>query len=173
MTPQEFFDCFGAAAQAICREHGLPASVCLSQMAQESGWAKKMPPGSNNPFGLKYRESEGGDYVWHWTPEYLPNQTWEDIPEQYRSFWQEAADIGPGWWLEYCRFKKFSRPEEAIVAYCRRIINSGYYQSAIDLLPDTEAYCRELCRIYATRSTYPDEVWNRILKYDLLQYDAA
>ena len=168
MTPNDFFDLFGEPARRVCHEFGLSAAGCLSQMAQESGWAKKMPPGSNNPFGLKYREREGGDYVWHWTPEYYPELSYEtDATDSLRP----RPDLGDGWWGELCRFRAFASPEEAIRAYCERLTKSGYYDEAIALMPDIEACVRAICRIYATRPTYGDEVWNRILKYGLLRYD--
>ena len=169
MTPEEFFDAFGETAREICKQYSLPASVCLSQMAQESGWAAKMPPNSNNPFGIKWHETEGGAFVWYWSKEYLPNQDWEDIPAADQVRWTK---LGEGWWEENSQFRVFDCLGDAFVPYCRRVIESGYYIPALERLPDdVEGYCRNLCRTWATRATYGDEVWNRILKYDLRRFD--
>jgi Mannosyl-glycoprotein endo-beta-N-acetylglucosaminidase len=42
-----------AAAQAAQRKWGVWASVSLAQFGVESSWGRAMPPGSNNPFGIK------------------------------------------------------------------------------------------------------------------------
>ena len=42
-----------AAAQTSQRKYGIPASITIAQWALESGWGKHLPPGSNNPFGIK------------------------------------------------------------------------------------------------------------------------
>ena len=47
------------AAQASQTRWGIPASVTLAQWALESAWGSRMPPGSNNPFGIK-AGGEGG-----------------------------------------------------------------------------------------------------------------
>lgn len=47
-----------AAAQVAQSRYGVPASVTLAQFGLESGWGRRMPPGSNNPFGIKARPGE-------------------------------------------------------------------------------------------------------------------
>lgn len=47
-----------AAAQTADANWHIPASVQLAQWALESGWGEHMPPGSNNPFGIKARIGE-------------------------------------------------------------------------------------------------------------------
>ena len=41
------------AAVASRRRWSVPASVTVAQWAVESAWGAAMPPGSNNPFGIK------------------------------------------------------------------------------------------------------------------------
>ena len=42
-----------AAARSAQAKWRVPASVSIAQYALESGWGKHIPPGSNNPFGIK------------------------------------------------------------------------------------------------------------------------
>src|SRR5262249_27834764 len=46
-------DAILSAAIAARRKFGVPISVTLAQWALESDWGTKMPPESNNPFGMK------------------------------------------------------------------------------------------------------------------------
>ena len=41
------------AAVASRKKWTVPASVTVAQWAVESAWGASMPPGSNNPFGIK------------------------------------------------------------------------------------------------------------------------
>ncbi|HEY5006640.1 MAG TPA: glucosaminidase domain-containing protein [Caulobacteraceae bacterium] len=47
-----------AAARAAQRRWNIPASITLAQYGVESGFGWHMPPGSNNPFGIKARPGE-------------------------------------------------------------------------------------------------------------------
>ena len=47
-----------AAACEAQRKWKIPASISLAQWALESGWGRHMPPGSNNPFGMKARAGD-------------------------------------------------------------------------------------------------------------------
>ena len=47
-----------AAAREAQRKWKIPASISLAQWALESGWGRHMPPGSNNPFGMKARPGD-------------------------------------------------------------------------------------------------------------------
>ena len=53
-----FTDAVIAAAQASQRQTGIPASITLAQFGFESGYGRSMPPGSNNPFGIKAKPGE-------------------------------------------------------------------------------------------------------------------
>lgn len=60
-----------ACAAAVASEHttGCPAELTVCQWAQESGWGIHLPPGSNNPFGIKAKLEEPSVPVM--TPEHL------------------------------------------------------------------------------------------------------
>src|SRR5215475_11725970 len=61
-----------AAAQASHDKWKIPASVTLAQWALESGWGRKMPLGSNNPFGIK--AASGQAFVEAITREHINGQ---------------------------------------------------------------------------------------------------
>jgi len=78
LTEQEQTNLVEAATAAVACEqtYQFPAEITLAQWALESGWGCKMPPGSNNPFGIKavgeqpFVEAETTEYV-HGEPQTL------------------------------------------------------------------------------------------------------
>lgn len=89
-------------AQRIQAQTGVPASIILGQMALELGWLQYMPPGSNNPFGIKARPGE--PYVIATTTEYIGG----------RKITTQA------------KFKKYASIEEAILDHLRVVSNKRY-----------------------------------------------
>lgn len=61
MTPSDFIAAIGPAAQASALQTKIPASFCVAEAAQESGWGKHCP--GFNIFGVKADESWQGPVV--------------------------------------------------------------------------------------------------------------
>jgi flagellum-specific peptidoglycan hydrolase FlgJ len=135
------------AAQAAQAATGIPASVTLAQWCQESAWGQDMPPGSNNPFGIKAtpgqpyvtartREFTAGHYVWIMAP-----------------------------------FAKYATLEDAFMAHAELLATSPAYAPAMAALPDVTGFCMGL-RAYATDPAYCTELMTLIAEEGLAQYDA-
>lgn len=132
------------------RVHGVPASVSLAQWALESGWGKAMPPGSNNPFGMKARKHETGPVV--------------TVPTR-----EQRAD--GSWYTIHAPFRKFASMGEAFAEHAKLLGTAPVYAPARAKLPDLDAYVRTMGRIYATAHDYADIILSIINKYNLRQYD--
>jgi flagellum-specific peptidoglycan hydrolase FlgJ len=50
---QDFIASIKPAAKACQANYGVPAAITMAQCILESSWGRSMPPGSNNPFGIK------------------------------------------------------------------------------------------------------------------------
>ena len=72
-----------AAAQAAEKKYGVPASVTLAQYGLESSAGKRMPPDSNNPFGIKAKGDE--PYVTAMTHE-VRNGQLVTVPQNFRQY---------------------------------------------------------------------------------------
>ncbi len=72
-SPQQlaWFASTAAPAAAAEASTGVPAAISRVQAVLESGWGAHMPPGSNNPFGIKaVDEAFPNSYVEAMTAEY-------------------------------------------------------------------------------------------------------
>ncbi|MCF1450713.1 glucosaminidase domain-containing protein [Agrobacterium vitis] len=134
-------------AQASERVWGVPASVSLAQFILESARGKRMPPGSNNPFGIKARPGE--DSVLAMTREYRNGRM---VTEQ-------------------ARFRKFSSIDEAFSRHGQLLATSHYYVKAMAVRHDPEAFCHALTGVYATDPKYGGSLVKLIRDYQLTQYD--
>lgn len=112
-------------------KYGIPASVTTAQWALESGYGRRMPKGSNNPFGIKAKEGE--DYVEAHTHE-----------------------RGPGGKLvpAVARFKKFGSLSEAFEAHAELLSKKGAYKKAMDKSWDTTLFVKAVAKRYATDPKY-------------------
>lgn len=115
------------------RTYGVPASVSLAQWALESGWGKSMPPGSNNPFGMKARKNETGPVVYVNTKEQRVDGSWYTIRAPFRKF----KDMG-----------------EAFEEHAKLVGTAPIYAKARAKLPDRDAYIDAMGAIYATAKDY-------------------
>jgi flagellum-specific peptidoglycan hydrolase FlgJ len=132
------------------RTYGVPASVSLAQWALESGWGKSMPPGSNNPFGMKARANETGPVVLVETKEQRKDGSWYTIKAPFRKF----ADMG-----------------EAFEAHAKLVGTAPVYAPARAKLPNRDAYIDALGPIYATAKDYTSLIKSIIKSNNLAQYD--
>ena len=137
------------AAQASERIWGVPASVSLSQFILESARGKRMPPGSNNPFGIKAKAGE--DFVTASTREFRNGRM---VTEQ-------------------ARFRRFASLDEAFARHGQLLATSHYYTKAMALKTDPEAFCHALTGVYATDPRYGKSLVELLRNYQLTQYDRA
>jgi hypothetical protein len=135
------------AAQVSYRQWGVPASVTIAQWAVESAWGVSMPPGSNNPFGIKAvggqpavesmtREVEGGHSVMKTQP-----------------------------------FRRFDSLAEAFDQHGRLLATAPVYKPAMQRATDPEAFADALTGVYATDPQYGYTLKFVIRNYGLAQYD--
>ena len=137
-----------AGARAGAKKWGIPASVTLAQWAQESGWGKHMPTGSNNPFGMKAKPGQPSVIV----------TTWE-VYKGHRVTIQAA-------------FRKFASIADAIDAHDQLLATAPVYGHARAALPDPLAFAHALTGTYATDPHYGDALEAIIRGSSLTRYDA-
>ncbi|MBD9449730.1 glucosaminidase domain-containing protein [Rhizobium sp. RHZ01] len=135
------------AAQASDRIWGVPASVTLAQFVLESAGGKRMPPGSNNPFGIKAKEGE--PYVLARTGEVLNGK---------------RVTVT-------ARFRKFANFDEAFSQHGRLLGTSSYYRKAMAVKDDPLAFCNALTGVYATDPNYGKKLIRLINQHELIAYD--
>lgn len=135
------------AAQAAMRRWPIPASISLAQWALESGWGKHMPPGSNNPFGIKALAGQPSVTV----------PTREVVNGQ--SIMINAA------------FRAYATLEDAFEDHSRLLATAGAYARARTKLPDVFAFANALTGVYATDPNYGTMLGQIIRGSNLTQYD--
>lgn len=137
-----------AAARASAKAFGIPASVSLAQWALESGWGQHLPPGSNNPFGIKAR----------------PGEPYVVVPT--REVFKGKSTI------VNAAFRKFASLSEAFEAHAKLLATAGVYAHARFALPDPFRFADALTGTYATDPKYGDLLGSVIRGANLLRYDA-
>lgn len=137
-----------AAARASHIKHRIPASVGLAQWALESAWGRRMPPGSNNPFGIKARKGEPSVTV----------ATREVIGG--KSIIVQAA------------FRKFDSLQQAFDHHGRLLATAKVYAPARAVLPDPFAFAHALTGRYATDPKYGELIGSIIRASNLTRFDA-
>lgn len=138
-----------AAAQDAQRKWTVPAAVTIAQWAIESGFGAHMPPGSNNPFGIKARP--GQPSVSCMTTEVLHGKT-VHIPQPFR---------------------KFKSLAEAFDLHGQLLHDGRPYQAAMRLVGDPDAFANALTGVYATDPHYGRSLTALMHSANLYQYDAA
>jgi hypothetical protein len=125
----------------------VPVSVTLAQWVVESAWGASMPPGSNNPFGIKAtadqpstealtREAKNGEFV-----------------------------------TVTARFRTFSSVEEAFDEHGRLLATGTPYRAAMKFIDDCNAFADALNGIYATDPNYSTTLKWVIQAYGFNRYD--
>lgn len=136
-----------AAAQASQAKWGIPASISLAQWAVESGRGKHMPPGSNNPFGIKARAGDASVVV--------------ATREVVRG--QDITIRAP--------FRKFASLTEAFDEHGKLLATVGAYANARTKLPDADAFADALTGVYATDPNYGKVLKQVMRGGNFYQYD--
>ena len=136
-----------AAACEAQRKWKIPASISLAQWALESGWGRHMPPGSNNPFGMKARPGDP----------FVTVRTREQDRDGH-DYFIEAA------------FRKFGSIAEAFDAH-GALLNKPVYARARAALPDPDRFADALTGVYATDPNYGTTLKYVIHTYDFIMHD--
>ena len=137
-----------AAAQSAEAQWHVPASVTIAQYALESGWGQHMPPGSNNPFGIK---AVGG-------------QPAVGVATKEFAHGHMITEEQP--------FAKFSSIAAAFDAHAKLLATHPIYAPAVKLLPNVRAFVTEMAKHYATDPNYAAKLMSLINADDLTRYDA-
>lgn len=119
-----------ALAQAEQDKYGIPAEVTLAQYKLESNNGKRMPAGSNNPFGIKAQK--GKPYVESETTEVINGVT-EHLTQ---------------------RFRKFDSIQDAFEEHARLLATNPVYEKARKVENDPKAFADALTGSYATDPNY-------------------
>ena len=127
----------------------VPAAITIAQWALESGWGAHMPPGSNNPFGIKARYGD-------------PRVT---VPTREVVNGKSIIINAP--------FRKFASLDEAFDAHGRLLAQGGAYARARQYVHDPDAYADALTGHYATDPKYGALLHAIMRGSNLYQYDVA
>ena len=136
-----------AAAQASQAKWQVPAAVSLAQWAVESNWGKSMPPGSNNPFGIK--AVSGQPFVECSTREVIKGQ---------------SVTVT-------ARFRKFESIADAFDQHGRLLGTAAPYRRAREMRDDPDAFADALTGVYATDPEYGTVLKRVMHQYSLASYD--
>ncbi|POR40053.1 peptidoglycan-binding protein [Methylobacterium sp. V23] len=136
-----------AAALASQTKWGVPASVTIAQYILESGNGAHMPPGSNNPFGIKATGSQPSVEV-------------------------GTREVRNGvWGREPARFRKFDTLIDAFDAHGKLLATYPAYRAAMRQAKDPSRFCDALTGVYATDPGYGSKLKQVIAQYDLAKFD--
>ena len=138
MVPPDVVD----AAIASRVKWSVPASITIAQWAVESAWGAAMPPGSNNPFGIK---ATGDDPA-------VEAQTREVMSGK-------SVTIA-------AKFRKFASLTEAFDLHGKLLATAPVYGPAMQKKDDPESFADALTGVYAT-----DPLYGSTLKYVIKAYN--
>jgi hypothetical protein len=135
------------AAVASRRRWNVPASITIAQWVVESAWGAAMPPGSNNPFGIKARNGEPA----------VESPTREVVA---------GVDV-----TEVDKFRKFDSLAEAFDEHGRLLATGTTYKTAMALVRDPDAFADALTGVYATDPQYGNTLKWVIHNFNFIRYD--
>jgi hypothetical protein len=135
------------AAEASRMHWKVPAAVTLAQWAVESAWGAAMPPGSNNPFGIK--AVTGQPAVETMTQEVVNGETITIT----------------------AKFRVFDSLAQAFDEHGRLLATSSNYTEAMKLTQDPNGFADALTGVYATDPEYGMKLKWVMQNYNLTMYD--
>ena len=118
------------AAVASRLKWSVPASITMAQWAVESAWGAAMPPGSNNPFGIKARPGEPA------------------VDAMTKEFEEGQMVTKPQ------PFRKFDSLADAFDAHGKLLATGNPYKKAMAVKDDPDAFADALTGVYATDPNY-------------------
>jgi hypothetical protein len=125
----------------------VPASVTVAQWAVESAWGASMPPGSNNPFGIKAVGDQPG----------VESPTREVINGENITI--------------RARFRMFDSLTQAFDEHGRLLATAAAYKDAMKQVANPEAFADALTGVYATDPNYGFTLRFVMEHYGLSRYD--
>ena len=125
----------------------VPASVTVAQWAVESAWGASMPPGSNNPFGIKATGEQPA----------VDSPTREVI---------KGENV-----VVSARFRMFASLSQAFDEHGRLLATAPVYKDAMKQKDDPPAFADALTGVYATDPNYGFTLKWVMENYGLSQYD--
>jgi len=136
-----------SAAVDSMKKWSVPAAVTMAQWAVESAWGASMPPGSNNPFGIKAAQDQPA----------VDSLTHEVVNG-------ETITIT-------AKFRQFVSLSEAFDLHGRLLATGSPYTVAMAHKDDPDAFADALTGVYATDPNYGTTLKWVIHNYSLDQYD--
>jgi hypothetical protein len=136
-----------SAATASRLRWNVPASVTIAQWVVESAWGAAIPPGSNNPFGIKAAEDQPG----------VDSPTREVIDGHAVT--------------ATARFRKFESLAEAFDQHGKLLATASVYKAAMAQAQDPDGFAEALTGIYATDPQYGFTLKWVIHNYGFIRYD--
>lgn len=151
MTNNEFIETIGALIQkhAFANGYKYPSAI-IGQAILESGWGKSLLASKyHNYFGLKCGSSWRGKSVNMTTKEEYTRGTLTNIRDNFRVY--DTMEDGVKGYFEFIGYSRYSNLTSATSSknYLQLIKSDGY----------------------ATSSTYVDNVYNVVTKYNLTKFD--
>ena len=135
------------AAVASKQHWKVPAAVTLAQWAVESAWGASMPPGSNNPFGIKAVADQAA----------VETPTHEVVNGQ-------TITIS-------AKFRMFDSLAQAFDEHGRLLATSSHYTAAMQQVQNPDAFADALTGVYATDPEYGLKLKWVMQTYKLTVYD--
>jgi hypothetical protein len=135
------------AAVASWVKWNVPASITLAQWAVESAWGAAMPPGTNNPFGIKAVGDQPA------------------VESATREVVEGESVMIPA------KFRKFASLSEAFDVHGRLLATNSVYGAAMRNKDDPEAFADSLTGVYATDPAYGTTLKYVIKAYGFTFYD--
>jgi hypothetical protein len=136
-----------SAAVASRLRWTVPASVTVAQWAVESAWGASMPPGSNNPFGIKATSDQPA----------VESPTREVLNG-------ENVTVS-------ARFRAFDSIAQAFDEHGRLLATASVYRNAMSQKDNPEAFADALTGVYATDPNYGFTLKWVMEHYGLSEYD--
>jgi hypothetical protein len=143
VLPQPVID----AAVASNVHWKVPAAITLAQWVVESAWGASMPPGSNNPFGIKAVADQPA----------VESLTHEVVNG-------ETITVS-------LKFRVFDSLTQAFDEHGRLLATSSYYTPAMAQVQNPEAFADALTGVYATDPEYGLKLKWVMQNYKLTAYD--
>jgi hypothetical protein len=138
-----------SAAEASQGRWEVPAPVTLAQWAIESAWGAAMPPGSNNPFGIKAVSNQPG----------VPSVTHEVVNGQTITV--------------TVNFRVFPSIDDAFDEHGRLLATNPVYSAAMQQKQHPDAFADALTGVYATDPQYGSKLKWVMQHFNLDTYRTA
>jgi hypothetical protein len=153
MTPREFINSIGPAAQVSQSRTNIPASFTIAQAALESGWGEsQLTKLAFNLFGIKADSSWPGEFV------EMPTQEFED---------GKFVTVN-------ARFRKYANWQGSIDDHAVFLLRNPRYKPAFDHTDNADEFARAIAAAgYATDPAYATKLSDLIRTHNLSVYDTG